>query len=174
MPKLTQQQLETHLWGAANILRGKTAGQDYKTYILTLMFFKRLCDQWDYEADEIIAAKEAERSRPFTEAQRKTLRASSHIHRFNIPPSCHWDIVLAASQNIGEVLTKATKGIAEANKDLVGVFTVDWNQPAPDGQGNLIAITDPEQNLKTPAERLKTQIAALEERRSKLIADTGR
>jgi len=138
MPKLTQQQLEAHLWGAANILRGKTAGQDYKTYILTLMFFKRLCDQWDYEADEIIAAKEAERGRPFTEAQRKTLRASSHIHRFNIPPSCHWDIVLAASQNIGEVLTKATKGIAEANKDLVGVFTVDWNQPAPDGQGNLI------------------------------------
>jgi hypothetical protein len=29
--KLTLQQLEAHLWGAANILRGKTAGQDYKT-----------------------------------------------------------------------------------------------------------------------------------------------
>jgi len=27
--KLTLQQLEAHLWGAANILRGKTAGQDY-------------------------------------------------------------------------------------------------------------------------------------------------
>jgi type I restriction enzyme M protein len=55
MAKMTQQQLETHLWGAAKILRGKTAGQDYKTYILTLMFFKRLSDQWDFEADEIIA-----------------------------------------------------------------------------------------------------------------------
>jgi len=30
--KLTLQQLEAHLWGAANILRGKTAGQDYKNY----------------------------------------------------------------------------------------------------------------------------------------------
>ena len=30
--RLTQQQLEAHLWGAANILRGKTAGQDYKNY----------------------------------------------------------------------------------------------------------------------------------------------
>jgi hypothetical protein len=38
-PKLTQQQLEAHLWGAANILRGKTAGQDYRNYILSLMFF---------------------------------------------------------------------------------------------------------------------------------------
>jgi len=26
--RLTQQQLEAHLWGAANILRGKTASQD--------------------------------------------------------------------------------------------------------------------------------------------------
>ena len=47
MARLTQQQLEAHLWGAANILRGKTAGQDYKNYILSLMLFKRLCDQWE-------------------------------------------------------------------------------------------------------------------------------
>ena len=59
--RLSQQQLETHLWGAANILRGKTAGQDYKNYILSLMFYKRLCDQWDNETDEAIA--ELERSR---------------------------------------------------------------------------------------------------------------
>ena len=58
MPKLTQQELETYLWGAATILRGKTAGQDYKTYILTLLFFKRLSDQWDYEADEVIREKD--------------------------------------------------------------------------------------------------------------------
>ena len=29
--RLTQQQLEAHLWDAADILRGKTAGQDSKT-----------------------------------------------------------------------------------------------------------------------------------------------
>jgi hypothetical protein len=58
--RLTLQQLEAHLWGAANILRGKTAGQDYKNYILSLMFYKRLCDQWECEADDAIA--ELERS----------------------------------------------------------------------------------------------------------------
>src|ERR1700733_7830556 len=88
MPRLTQQQLEAHLWGAANILCGRTAGQDYKTYILSLMFFKRLSDQWDYEADEKITLLEQERGKPFTEAQRNALRASS-IHRFTIPQSCH-------------------------------------------------------------------------------------
>jgi HsdM N-terminal domain len=42
----------------AKILRGKTAGQDYKNYILSLMFYKRLCDQWENEADEAIAEQE--------------------------------------------------------------------------------------------------------------------
>jgi type I restriction enzyme M protein len=139
MPKLTQQQLETHLWGAANILRGRTAGQDYKTYILSLMFFKRLSDQWDYEAEEKIRELEEERGQPFTEAQRSALRASGVIHRFTIPEGCHWADVLAVSENIGEKLTAGMRGIAEANKELAGVFTVDWNQPAPDGQGKLIA-----------------------------------
>ena len=41
----------------------------------------------------------------------------------------------AASTNIGEVLTKAMRTVANANDELRGVFTVDWNQPAPDGSG---------------------------------------
>lgn len=35
--KLTLQQLEAHLWSAANILRGKTAGQDYLPARSTLL-----------------------------------------------------------------------------------------------------------------------------------------
>jgi HsdM N-terminal domain len=83
--KLTLQQLEAHLWGAANILRGKTAGQDYKNYILSLMFYKRLCDQWECEADDAIA--DLERQHPsLTESQSmravsmmSTARASSPL-----------------------------------------------------------------------------------------------
>lgn len=138
MPRLTQQQLEAHLWGAANILRGRTAGQDYKTYILSLMFFKRLSDQYDFEADEKISQLEQERGEPFSEAQRKALLRGS-LHRFVIPKDCHWADVLAVSENIGQTLTEAMRGVASANKELGGVFTVDWNQPAPDGKGKLIA-----------------------------------
>ncbi len=138
MPKLSQQKLERHLFGAADILRGRTAGQDYKTYILTLMFFKRLSDQWDYEAEEVIKRKEHERGAPFTEAQRQALIKSGNIHRFVIPAGCHWQDVLNTATNIGESLTRATRGIGQANAELMGVFTVDWNQPAPDGEGTLI------------------------------------
>ncbi|OGQ96830.1 MAG: hypothetical protein A2521_04860 [Deltaproteobacteria bacterium RIFOXYD12_FULL_57_12] len=132
--KLTQQQLETHLWGAANILRGKTAGQDYKNYILSLMFYKRLCDQWENEADEAIADLERQQGKPFTETQKAVFRAKG-MHRFEIPVGSRWGDVLAASTNLGGTLTQAMRGVASANEELRGVFTVDWNQPAPDGSG---------------------------------------
>src|SRR5437667_3684127 len=99
MPRLTQQQLEAHLWGAANILRGRTAGQDYKTYILSLIFFKRLSDQWDYEAEAKIAALEKEKGRAFTEAQRKALIEGNDLHRFQIPKECSWRDILKVAKD---------------------------------------------------------------------------
>jgi len=44
-PEVSLQQLESHLWGAANILRGRPLDRtDWKRYILPLLFFKRICD----------------------------------------------------------------------------------------------------------------------------------
>lgn len=39
---LSQQELETYLWGAANLLRGLIDAGDYKQYVFPLLFFKRL------------------------------------------------------------------------------------------------------------------------------------
>jgi type I restriction enzyme M protein len=132
--KLSLQQLEAHLWGAANILRGKTAGQDYKNYILSMMFYKRLCDQWECEADDAIAELERQQGRAFSEKQKAVFRKRGE-HRFKIPDGSRWGDVKAASTSIGEMLTKAMRTVADANDELRGVFTVDWNQPAPDGSG---------------------------------------
>jgi type I restriction enzyme M protein len=115
--KLTQQQLEAHLWDAANILRGKTAGQDYKNYILSLMFYKRLCNQWENEADEAIAELERQQSRTFTDAQKAVFRARGE-HRYSIPEGSRWGDVLAASTNLGETLTQARA--VSSVKPLIG------------------------------------------------------
>ena len=135
--RLRQQQLENYLWGAAKILRGKTAGQDYKNYILSLMFYKRLCDQWDNEADDAIAELERQQGREFTEAQKAVFRARGE-HRFSIPAGSHWGDVLAVSEEIGKKLTDSMRAVADANTELHGVFTVDWNQPAPDASGKKL------------------------------------
>lgn len=44
-------QLESHLWEAANILRGPVDAADFKTYVFPLLFFKRLSDVHDEEYD---------------------------------------------------------------------------------------------------------------------------
>ena len=134
---LTLQQLEAHLLGAAKILRGKTAGQDYKNYILSLMFYKRLCDQWECEADDAIAEQERQQGRAFSETEKAVFRKRGE-HRFRIPDGSRWGDVKAVSTNLGEVLTKAMRAVADANDELRGVFTVDWNQPAPDGPGKPV------------------------------------
>jgi type I restriction enzyme M protein len=135
--KLTQRQLENHLWGAANILRGKTAGQDYKNYILSLMFYKRLCDQWENEADEAIAELERQQGCTFTENQKAVFRTRGE-HRFSIPDGSRWGDILAVSENIGEKLDGAMRSISNSNEELRGVFTVYWNQAAPDDSGKKL------------------------------------
>lgn len=52
--QVTLGQLESHLWESANILRGPVDAADFKTYIFPLLFFKRICDVWDEEYQEIV------------------------------------------------------------------------------------------------------------------------
>lgn len=132
--KLIRQQIEAHPEGAANTRHGKTVGHEYKNYILSLMLYTRLCDQWECEADDAIAELERQQGQAFREKDKAVFRKRGE-HRFQIPDGSRWADVKAASTNLGEVLTKAMRAVANANDELRGVFTVDWNQPAPDGSG---------------------------------------
>src|SRR3989442_8715225 len=51
----TLSQLESHLWEAANILRGPVDAADFKTYVFPMLFFKRLSDVHDEEYQAALA-----------------------------------------------------------------------------------------------------------------------
>jgi type I restriction enzyme M protein len=51
---LSQSELEHHLWEAANILRGPVDAADFKTYIFPLLFYKRICDVYDEEYQQLL------------------------------------------------------------------------------------------------------------------------
>ncbi len=101
--------LESHLWEAANILRGSPVDRtDWKSYILPLLFFKRICDVWDEEFQEAIETY----GEDFVDE-----------HRFQVPEGCHWNAVRETPVNVGTALQNAMRGIEAANqKHLYGVF----------------------------------------------------
>jgi type I restriction enzyme M protein len=76
---ITLSQLESHLWEAANILRGPVDAADFKTYIFPLLFFKRISDVYDEEFHS--ALEESGGDNEYAEFPEN--------HRFQIPEGCH-------------------------------------------------------------------------------------
>jgi type I restriction enzyme M protein len=111
--RITQQQLESYLWGAATLLRGTIDAGDYKQFIFPLLFYKRLCDVFDEETQA--ALKESGGDKDFA--------AYPENHRFQIPSEAHWRNVRQAAKNVGKALQSAMRTIETANPDkLYGIF----------------------------------------------------
>ncbi len=130
---INKQQLGNTLWGMADILRGKV--EDYKAYILTLLFFKRLSDNYSWEIENTIKEKEKEFGRKLNQKQIDSIKVKAHD--FIIPEKCFWeDVKNVPMDDKNETLDNSLTSIAEANKSLKGIINaVRWNEPAPDGSG---------------------------------------
>src|SRR6266545_1970179 len=59
--ELSLSELESHLWEAANILRGPVDAADFKTYIFPLLFFKRISDVYDEEMATALEESDGDR-----------------------------------------------------------------------------------------------------------------
>jgi type I restriction enzyme M protein len=115
---LTQQQLEKHLWRAADILRGRIDSGEYKHYIFGLLFFKRLSDVWHEEYERRLAMYDGD----------EALAGDPDEHRFHIPEGYFWEDVRQKTTDIGAALNQALHAIEDANLRLRGVFQdVDFN-----------------------------------------------
>ena len=95
-PSLDLGTLESHLWEAANILRGPVDAADFKTYIFPLLFFKRISDAYDEETQ--LALDESGGDEVYA--------SFPEVHRFQIPPGCHW-------RDVRERTTQRGPGAAE-------------------------------------------------------------
>ena len=111
--RITQQQLESYLWGAAVLLRGTIDAGDYKQFIFPLLFFKRLCDVFDEET--VTALRESGGDQDFA--------LFPENHRFQVPADAHWREIRKVSRDVGRGLQQAMRAIETANPDkLFGIF----------------------------------------------------
>ena len=97
--KITQDELESYLWGSAVLLRNHIDAGAYKQYIFPLLFFKRLNDVYEEETEK--AVKE---NGPEADSWEET-------HSFSIPDGAHWDDVRNVTENVGKAIQKAFRAI---------------------------------------------------------------
>ena len=118
----TQQEIESWLWDAANILRGPVDASDFKAYIFPLLFLKRLSDVYDEERLDALA--ESGGDADYAELPEQ--------HRFQVHAGCHWTDLQKKSANVGQAIQRSMREIEKANPNtLYGIFgDVQWTNKA--------------------------------------------
>jgi type I restriction system adenine methylase HsdM len=131
---ITLPDLESHLAGAADLLRGAVDQADFKAFIFLLMFFKRISDTYLEEYGEALADSGGDHE----------FASFAENHRFQIPDGCLWDDVRARTVNVGQALVTAFRGIEKANPDtLYGIFgNAPWTNKQKLSDETLTALVE--------------------------------
>jgi type I restriction enzyme M protein len=107
--------LESHLFKCADIIRDAVDPTDYKEYILPLVYYKSISDEFQKQH----AANVEEYGEEF--ARRDNL--------YDIPvvPEGHfWEDIRNVSDNVDQALNEAFEALTDENPELKGVFRADY------------------------------------------------
>ena len=111
--RISLDELESYLWGSAQLLRTNMDAGAYKQYIFPLLFFKRICDVYDEETEKA-KEKYGDDYKEFSDDE---------LHTFIVPIGYHWNDVREKTSDIGLAIVTSFRNIEKANSEkLSGVF----------------------------------------------------
>ena len=113
---ISLEELDTHLFTCADIIRDAVDPTDYKEYILPLVYYKSISDEFEKQYAENV-----------DEYGEEFARRDALYDIPVVPEDYLWDDIRAVSDNIDQALNEALDALTEANPEkLTGVFRADY------------------------------------------------
>jgi len=112
---LSLDDLESHLFKCADIIRDAVDPTDYKEYILPLVYYKSISDEFEKQYAENVEEYGEEFAR------------RDNLYEIPVVPEGYlWDDIRAVSDNVDQELNEAFDALTEPNPELTGVFRADY------------------------------------------------
>jgi type I restriction enzyme M protein len=112
---LTLDELDSHLFKCADIIRDAVDPTDYKEFILPLVYYKTISDEFEKQYEQNL------------DEYGEDFARNPDLYDIPVVPEGHlWDDLRAVSDNVDQALNEAFDALTEENPELKGVFRADY------------------------------------------------